>query len=279
MQANFSREILIVNTKPLTDYSFSFIIPVYNVERKLFEECLNSIISQNFANYEIIIVNDGSTLPEVEETSLSFTAKYENIKYFLQENQGSAAARNTGLDHASGEYVMFVDADDRLHENLHDELSRLDGDFDILCLGLVLDKLDGKILHDIPSEAVDFSDKKDELYKSLLRFPKVLHKYYIASVVSKCFPMKFIRENNLRFQPQLVRIQDLMFMLEACYAAKKILYRPIICYIYMINHALNPRKMNFKMLDYCFRTYEAVNKWCDDHSLGWEWRYTSASIS
>lgn len=261
-----------MNTKLLTDYSFSFIIPVYNVERKLFEGCLNSIISQNFAKYEIIIVNDGSTLPEVEEICLAFAAKYENIKYFVQENQGSAVARNTGLDHAAGEYVMFVDADDMLHENLHSELSKLDGDFDILCMGIRRDYLDGRKVLTMSDKAADFSDRKDELYRCFLRFPETLDNYYLTSVVAKCFPMRFIRENNLRFQPQLIRMQDLMFMIEASCAAKKIIYRPIICYLYVINPQSITQKMNFKNLDYCFRTYQAVQKWCDEHSMGLEWR-------
>ncbi len=159
-----------------------------------------------------------------------------------------------------------------LHENLHDELSKLDGDFDIICFGLRRDLPDGRKVLNMPEQPADFSDKKDLLYKSLLRFPNMLDNYYIASVVSKCFPMKFIRENNLRFQPQLRKIQDLMFMLEACYAAKKIIYRPILCYIYVINPQSITNKMNFKVLEYCFRTYQAVQKWCDEHSLGWEWR-------
>lgn len=261
-----------MDKKPLADYSFSFVIPVYNVKRELFEGCLNSIISLNFAKYEIIIVNDGSTLPEVEEVCLNFAGKYKNIKYILQENQGSAVARNTGMDHVTGEYLMFVDADDRLNDSLREEFSKIDGDFDILCMGMGRDYLDGKKILNIHDEAVDFSDRKDELYKSLLRFPEMLDNFYTASCVAKCFPMRFILDNKLRFQPQLIRMQDLMFMLEACYAAKKIIYRPILCYFYVISPQSITRTMNFKMLDYDFRTYEAVQKWCDEHSMGWEWR-------
>lgn len=260
------------NIKPLTDYSFSFIIPVYNVNRELFEGCLNSIIAQNFAQYEIIIVNDGSTLPEVDDVCRDFAAKYQNIKYILQENQGSAVARNTGLDHATGDYIMFVDADDVFHETLHQELSKLDGDFEILLMGMGVDFLNGRKKLHIHHEVVDLSDRKDEIYKTVFRFPDALGDFAITSVVAKCFPMKFIRENNIRFQPQLIRMQDLMFMLEAYYAAKKIIYHPILCYVYNINPTSITRKMNINMLDYCFRTHQALQKWCDEHSLGWEWR-------
>ena len=256
-----------VDKKPLTEYSFSFIVPVYNVERKLFEGCLNSIVSLNFADYELIIVNDGSTLPEVEEICQDFAAKYGNVKYFVQENQGSAVARNTGLEHASGEYVMFVDADDRLDENLHEEFSRLDGDFDILCMGYEVDYPDGRKVLIMSNYAVDFSDKKDELYKGILGVPNVLKGFPMGSVVFKCFRMQFIHENNIRFQPQLRKTQDFAFMLEAFYAAKKILYRPILCYHNYINSQSICHKMNFNMFEYCFKAYLALDKWSEEHSI------------
>ena len=256
-----------VDKKPLTEYSFSFIVPVYNVERKLFEGCLNSIVSLNFADYELIIVNDGSTLPEVEEICQDFAAKYGNVKYFVQENQGSAVARNTGLEHASGEYVMFVDADDRLDEGLHDEFSRLDGDFDILYMGFEMDHPDGKKKLLVPNYAIDFSDKKDVLYKSILGVPNMLKGFPIWSVVTKCFRMQFIRENNVRFQPQLRTGQDGVFVFEASLCAKKILYRPILCYHYYLDAQSTTHKMNLKALDYSFRVYLALNKLCDKHSI------------
>lgn len=94
----------------------SIIVPLYNVE-KYIRKCLDSLLNQNFENYEIIVVNDGST-----DNSDSIIRKYYvnnvKIKYFTKENGGLSSARNFGLSKASGEYIMFVDSDDYVDENL-----------------------------------------------------------------------------------------------------------------------------------------------------------------
>ena len=95
----------------------SIVIPVYNVEEYV-EACIISCLNQNIPHdtYEIIVVNDGST-----DTSLDIVSKlaknYDNIKVFDYPNGGLSVARNIGLSHASGEYVWFVDSDDRIEEN------------------------------------------------------------------------------------------------------------------------------------------------------------------
>ncbi len=88
----------------------SVVVPVYNVENYV-ERCINSIIAQTYKNIEIIIVDDGSTDNSghiVDEISL----KDQRIKVIHQENGGLSAARNTGIDKAIGEYLVFVDSDD-----------------------------------------------------------------------------------------------------------------------------------------------------------------------
>ena len=89
---------------------FSFIIPVYNVERYL-EQCVTSILSQDFSNFEIILVDDGST----DSSGLlcdHFAQSDQRIRVIHQKNGGSSEARNTGIRNVCGEYVLFVDADD-----------------------------------------------------------------------------------------------------------------------------------------------------------------------
>lgn len=89
------------------------IVPVYNAEQYL-EECLSSIAAQTYRNLEIIIVNDGST-----DSSASICRRFaeRDRRFTLTEisNQGVSAARNVGIDKASGKYVCFVDADDTIH--------------------------------------------------------------------------------------------------------------------------------------------------------------------
>ncbi|ATO45703.1 hypothetical protein C5L30_001303 [Companilactobacillus farciminis] len=91
---------------------FSIIIPMFNTE-KYIEDCISSILNQNFCDYEIIIVDDGST-----DGSLKIISQYikgkANIKLFKQNNAGVSAARNVALEKAVGKYIMFMDSDDYL---------------------------------------------------------------------------------------------------------------------------------------------------------------------
>lgn len=87
----------------------SVIVPVYNVQNYL-ERCIESVLNQTFKNFELILVNDGST-----DNSLNICKRYKKdnrIKIISQKNKGLSAARNKGLELAQGEYVSFIDSDD-----------------------------------------------------------------------------------------------------------------------------------------------------------------------
>ncbi len=94
---------------------FSIIIPVYNVEEYL-AECIDSILSQDYNNIQILCINDGST-----DNSLKLLEKYakkdRRIKIFSQKNQGQGIARNVGIKNATGDYIMFIDPDDWILPN------------------------------------------------------------------------------------------------------------------------------------------------------------------
>ena len=90
----------------------SIVVPVYNVEEYL-KQCLDSILEQTFSNYEVILVNDGST----DSSGLicqEYAEKDARIRYFEKENGGLSDARNYGIEQAQGEYLTFVDSDDFL---------------------------------------------------------------------------------------------------------------------------------------------------------------------
>ena len=95
---------------------FSIIVPVYNTE-KYVKRCLDSIKSQTFKDYEVIIVNDGST-----DNSSDIISKY-SYKVINQENQGLSMARNNGVKDASGEYLIFLDSDDYIEKDLLKEIN------------------------------------------------------------------------------------------------------------------------------------------------------------
>ncbi|WNP28401.1 glycosyltransferase [Moraxella sp. DOX410] len=89
---------------------FSIIVPVYNVEDYL-DTCLKSILAQSFTDYEVIVVNDGST-DSSKKICEYYTHKYSHIKLIDKTNGGLSDARNYGIDNAQGEYLIFLDSDD-----------------------------------------------------------------------------------------------------------------------------------------------------------------------
>ena len=93
----------------------SIIVPVYQAE-KYIKKCLESLIHQNLKDYEILCVDDGST-DNSAVIIKQYVTKYPFIHYWYQENKGVSAARNMGLQKATGKYVVFVDADDFLKKN------------------------------------------------------------------------------------------------------------------------------------------------------------------
>ncbi len=99
----------------------SAIVPVYNTE-KLVGRCIDSIIAQTYPNWELILVDDGST-----DKSFSVLKEYETkdcrIKVIHQENAGPGLARNKGIQNASGDYIVFVDSDDVIKTNYFEKLS------------------------------------------------------------------------------------------------------------------------------------------------------------
>lgn len=110
---------------------FSFIIPVYNVELYL-RDCLDSVLNQTFSDWEAICVNDGST--DGSATILEeYAVKDSRFRMLSQKNAGTAAARNTGLKVAKGDYIFFLDSDDWIEKYALQVLAdSLNGE-DVLC--------------------------------------------------------------------------------------------------------------------------------------------------
>ena len=109
---------------------YSFIVPVYNTSKYL-RKCLDSLIKQTFKNFEIIIVNDGSSDNSSNIIS-SYSSKYKNIKVITQENQGLSMARNNGIKEASGKYLLFIDSDDYVEKKLLEEIDKEIEDVQVL---------------------------------------------------------------------------------------------------------------------------------------------------
>ena len=148
----------------------SIIIPVYNVEQYI-DECLHSVTSQGRTedDYEIIVVNDG-TLDNSMDIVDRYVCQHENISVIHQSNSGLSIARNTGLQHACGEYVWFVDSDDWIAEDALSFLfPLLDNGIDVLAFPLNLVRITSE-RNDLNIEHSYALSGSSYLYRNFLLF-------------------------------------------------------------------------------------------------------------
>ena len=124
----------------------SVIVPVYKVEEYL-PQCIDSILAQTFTNFELLLVDDGSP-DRCGEICEEYAGKDTRIRVFHQQNSGVSAARNIGLQHAKGTYIVFVDSDDWVSTDylLHLYKSLPDTGIGLVMGGALKYSIDGKLI-------------------------------------------------------------------------------------------------------------------------------------
>lgn len=124
--------------------SISIIIPAYNAEINI-RRCLNSLLEQTEKNYEVVIVNDGSS-DNTGKIAEEYKNKDQRFKIIHTCNRGVSNARNTGLKNAEGKFITFLDSDDCLEPNYIEELVNTDENYDIVCTSMrCIDEDSGKL--------------------------------------------------------------------------------------------------------------------------------------
>ena len=163
----------------------SVIVPIYNVEEYL-EECLESIRNQTYTNIEVILVNDGST-DGSREICESYCEKDIRFRLINQENQGQSVARNRGVKESVGQYIMFVDSDDVVKEDLVEVLfSYMKADVDIVECEMTREK-EAFFLNKIPTIVFEGNSKEAILNCIAFRAVKfcAFTKLYRREIVEK----------------------------------------------------------------------------------------------
>lgn len=201
----------------------SIVVPVYNVENYL-AACLDSLIYPDIADYEIIVVNDGSTDNSLQIAE-SYAGRYpELIRIISQENGGLGAARNTGIENARGEYIIFVDSDDTLAPNAVREMyGRMDEGFDILVFGMRSVNSAGEEVNKIPS------CEKEGVF-NLSSYPELI--LSTPSACNKIYRLSLFTETNIRF-PGRVWYEDMRTVPKLYLHAEKICTDERDWYVYL----------------------------------------------
>jgi glycosyltransferase involved in cell wall biosynthesis len=187
------------------------IIPVYNTEKYLYRS-VKSVLEQTYKNFEIILINDGST-DSSGKICDELAGANPQIRVFHQENRGVSTARNVGLDNALGEFIIFADSDDELPFNAIELLIGVNDldNFDLIignCEVIGNFKKHGYNLFDAPNKEFSSIDISHKILVDKKLF------LLMSAAWGKLFRKEIIKNNSLRFDDSLINGEDLIFVAE-----------------------------------------------------------------
>ncbi len=197
----------------------SVVIPVYNIERHL-RKCLDSVVGQTLKNLEIICVDDGST-DESPRILAEYAARDSRVRVITQENGGPGAARNTGMEQADGEYLIFLDSDDWVEPNFLEKMVTLavkTGADVTICRAVEFDTETGRELPSewtlkiqyLPGKSFGPRDIAEHIFQFTYGWPW-----------DKLCRTEFVRKAGLQY-PEFPNSEDLVFVFQSLALADRL---------------------------------------------------------
>lgn len=203
--------------------TISVIVPVYNAKKYL-HRCIDSILSQTFTDFELLLIDDGSK-DKSGAICDEYAVKDNRVRVFHKENGGVSSARNLGLDNARGEWITFIDADDYLY----------DGAFPISLKGFSVDLIvggyshvyvrTGKVFNNIPDNRTLDIRKDAEYFGAIIGT-------YLTTPWCKLFKRYIIQNSKLRFCENLSYGEDTDFVFRYIHQINIIQFIPSLVYYY-----------------------------------------------
>lgn len=229
----------------------SFIVPIFNCANYL-KQCLNSILAQSINNYEVILINDGS-----KDNSGKICDEYAKLdnrfRVIHKNNEGLSAARNDGLNVASGEWVTFVDSDDWLEPCF----------LEVLIENKDVDYIVASINHCRP-DCIGEPEKFQRKRYNVIDYTVFANNNLITAFFtawSKFFNTKIIRDNKLRFLQGVSPGEDTIFVFQYLYHAKSLHLSDVLCYNWRVANGLTNRKRRFDWITYTIeQTMSAIEQ-------------------
>lgn len=229
------------------DSLVSVIMPAYNAEKTI-GRAIESVLQQTYSNWELIIVNDGST-----DTTLEVVSKYKDsrLKVVNQTNTGLSGARNAGLDSAKGDYITFIDSDDWYEQDFLSQLmmSLTKNRAELCVCGVIFHKQEG----------ISFSSAFDVSYDSFFDNREFLSKFedgIMNSVWNKIYKAQVIKANIVRFRDILI-LEDLDFNLRYLECTHRLSFIPLCLYNYDNTSSVLTTKVSKEMFD----NYIHIHAW------------------
>lgn len=230
---------------------YSIIVPAYNTE-KYIDKCLKSIFSNTYKNFEVIIVNDGST-DKTEDIINKYIKKYDNIIYIKQKNMGLSLARNNGVKKATGDYLLFIDSDDYVEKNLLENINKDIDDLDVLRYQLNM------VFND---KIIPYGEKEFNVTNGIDAFEKIVRYKFIEMAALYVINRKYYLDNNFMFEKDVYH-EDYGLLPLVITTAKKVKSINYLGYNYVqrdgsIMSSNDTEKMKKKMDDMLFLFTKAI---------------------
>ena len=211
----------------------SVIVPTYNTEQYL-PRCIDSILAQTFTDFELILVNDGSS-DNSGKICDKYAQKDSRIIVIHKKNGGVSSARNKGLDIAKGEYITFVDSDDWIDADYINQFIQEKVDFQICGY------------HQLITNTSSFKpDKTRILYSNEIptSFDNEFYKLYCRGILSKCFKKEIIDKHQISFNNKLRIGEDTLFILQFLCHCKSVRFISSYGYNYAFIYETNKYKLS-----------------------------------
>lgn len=209
----------------------SIIIPVYNAAKYL-TQCIDSVLNQTFTDFELILVNDGST-DNSEEICLKYKEQDSRIKYISKENGGAASARKVGFENSTAEYIGWVDSDDWVDKEMFQTLYKaaITKEADIVACGIIQ----------------EYADRQNMLIPNTKEYQKSVD-LLIFSYCNKIIRRKLFLKSEIVFPVGTAEYEDVFVTFKLISNTNNILFVPQIFYHYRmsitsVTHSLHTEKL------------------------------------
>lgn len=223
---------------------FSIIIPAYNASKTI-ESTINSVIKQNFQNWEVIVVENGST----DETN-QVVKKYisDTRIQLIHSKKGVSNARNKGIDVAQGDWILFLDADDELSENVLCQIDKKKNDYDLL-----IGQYEGNT-DKFPNRVIREKKQINDYICQCLNNPTqdcTLHAVF--------FRTSLIRNEKIHFDTNLTHAEDSLFFLHCLNVSNCLCIVDQEVYKYNYSQSSSVRQFNIKQFENYIPTINSIN--------------------
>ncbi len=237
---------------------FSLIVPIYRIEEYL-PKCIESVLAQTYQDYELLLVDDGS--PDGSgKICDAYAAKYpDKLRVIHQPNGGAGAARNHGIELSTGEYLLFVDGDDYLSDNLLEELAAAieKTDADLVMFGAAVErdgKSNGELHEDVPAETLFEVEKEPKLF------------FGVMAPWNRAYRRSLFTDNNISFATK-VWYEDIRVVTKILAVAKTAYRLPGAYYHYLQREGSAMNNKNSERNVEIIYAYDDILGWYQERGL------------